>query len=1099
MERSQRWLPLGLILALGLLLGSLMFSIWEKIPTSVERVDWSKQAQWIAPQIPNYRFYIRNTFNLPDNATAGWLRISADNDFTLYVNNRRIARENSVLNNSLGLGAGLKIPFQDINDSNSYNTKTSVNYLLASSNDWKLTAYVDITRYLRPGKNVIALEIQKGKTNPRVVVEGAVYPTDDAIPISLSTGETTWRVSNLSETRQSLQWFDRDFSDENWPEAKVLGSVREATYSRLSKNLFDRSLQGNLIAGNQSYQGQVWLRGGWQIPTDRISRAYIRFAGQGTYSLLLNGNLVNNYRTENGNQLHLLEVTKFIRAGNNTLAVSLVSPLNTAFTGTNSINANSILDFFLDGWAETETGEIVGEIATDNTWTALNQPVPGWTEGAGEEKPVSLLGLPKPESFQRSFEGNAYLLNYPNYLWHQSLWLIGGVAFAVIYASLLGLWLGYGNRWWENLVAGSAILSPSTLFLVAIGLFKHRFAEAEAGLLFAQSKSNYVILFGFTAIIVLTLVFIRVNRKISKLPLSFIWFSLGLVACLSFSLAWGGNVFLVFSLAVVAAIIAYIFVWMQRRGQSPISVLQNKFNLLQQKWTIWGEWIFLILIVSIGFGLRVYNLGFIDLDADENTSLDAARGILRTGAPISTSGIWYIRGPFYHYLLAIWLKVVGDSIINARLLSVIWGTGTLILVYIFSRKVTGKVWISLIIIAILAIHPWEIWYSRNIRFYQVLQCLTILCFWSFFKGFVEQAGKLYQYLFFITLTLTLITQEISLTLLPIFLIGFLCFYRPFYLSKDWHIVLGSIITLVIFIYDLGIVYIRSLTPLAALSDSSDGYLRLHFSDITVLISNLFLGPDRLQTIYTTFFLIGLFYFLKKNNFQLCFLFISTILQVFIVTILCYQLDERYVYGIYPLFILLGIYSAISVIETCGSKLQSLLDGCIPIKAISLAIVFIIFFINMQPSKVLAGYNETITRRNMFIFEYIHHHKQPSDVVISPLPSLAVIQLGKLDYFLMGNHYFDAIYWHEGKLIDRWAGATVVNSLDKLNSVLQKSQRVWIHLEDSRQGRFSRETWTYIETLGKPVIDSFGTRLRLWQPEDGLPKRIPNQGKDLGAY
>ncbi|MHC5821680.1 MAG: glycosyl transferase, partial [Nostoc sp.] len=632
MERSQRWLPLGLILALGLLLGSLMFSIWERIPTSVERVDWSQEAQWIAPQIPNYRFYARHTFNLPDSATTGWLRISADNDFTLYLNNRRIARENSVLKNSLGLGAGLKIPFQDINDSNRYNTKTSVNYLLASSNDWKLTAYVDLTRYLRPGKNVIALEIQKGKTNPRVVVEGAVYPTHDAIPISLSTGETTWRVSNLSETRQSLQWIDQDFSDENWPEAKVLGSVREATYSRLSKNLFDRSLEGSLIAGNQSSQGQVWLRGGWQIPTDRISRAYIRFAGQGAYSLLLNGNLVNNYRTENGNQLHLLEVTKFIRTGNNTLAVSLLSPLNTAFTGTNSISANSILDFFLDGWAETETGEIVGEIATDKTWTALNQPVPGWTEGAGEEKPVSLLGLPKPESFQRSFEGNAYLLNYPNYLWHQSLWLIGGVAFAVIYASLLGLWLGYGNRWWENLVAGSAILSPSTLFLVAIGLFKHRFAEAELGLLFSQSNSNYVILFGFTAIIVLTLVLIRVNRKISKLPLSFIWFSLGLVACVSFSLAWGGNVFLVFSLAVAAAIIAYIFVWMQRRGQSPISVLQNKFNLLQQKWTIWGEWIFLILIVSIGFGLRVYNLGFIDLDPDENTSLDAARGILRTGA-----------------------------------------------------------------------------------------------------------------------------------------------------------------------------------------------------------------------------------------------------------------------------------------------------------------------------------------------------------------------------------------------------------------------------------------------------------------------------------
>lgn len=1099
MERSQRWLPLGLILALGLLLGSLMFSIWERIPTSVEQVDWSQEAQWIAPQTPTYRFYARHTFNLAYSPTASWLRISADNDFTLYVNNRRIARENSVLNNSLGLGARLKIPFQDINDSNRYNTKTSVNYLLASSNDWKLTAYVDLTCYLHSGKNVIALEIQKGKTNPRVVVEGAVYPTNDAIPISLSTGETIWRVSNLSETRQSIQWFDRNFSDENWSEAKVLGAVREATYTRLSKNLFDRPLQGNLIAGNQSSQGQVWLRGGWQIPTDRIFRAYIRFAGQGAYSLLLNGNLVNNYITENGNQLHLLEVTKFIQSGKNTLAVSLISPLNTALTGTNSINANSIIDFFLDGWTETETGEIVGEIGTDQTWTALNQPVPGWTEGAGEEKSVSLLGSPKPESFQRSFEGNAYLLNYPNYLWHQSLWLIGGVAFAVIYASLLGLWLGYGNRWWENLVAGSAILSPSTFFLVAIGLFKHRFAEAEVGLLFAQSNSNYIILFGFTAIIILTLVFIRVKKKISKLPLSFIWFSLGLVACVSFSLAWGGNVFLVFSLAVVAAIIAYIFVWMQRQRQSPISVLQNKFNLLQQKWTIWGEWIFLILIVSIGFGLRVYNLGFIDLDPDENTSLDAARGILRTGAPIATSGIWYTRGPFYQYLLALWLRLVGDSIVNARLLSALWGTATLILVYIFARQLTGKVWIALLVTAILAINPWELWYSRNIRFYQVLQCLTILSLWSFLKGFIEQSGKRYQYIFFIALTLTLITQEISLTLLPVFLIGFLCFYRPVSLSQDWHIILGCVVTLAIFIYDIGFAAIRLLTPLAALSDSTGSYLRLHFSDVTVLISNMFIGSDRMQIIYSCFFCIGMLYFFKKCHPTLSFFFVCVMSQIFIVTLLSYQLEERYVYGVYPLFLLLAIYSIICLTEIIGNKLQVMINELMPLKKVTLISSLIIIIINLQPTKVSAGYLEAINRSNTQIFEYIHQYKTPEDIIISPTPPFAAINLGGLDYFLMGTDYLDAIYWHYGKLIDRWGGGVVVSNIDQINQILAKSQPVWIHIDDIRIGKFDSKTWEFIETLGKPVIDRFGTRLRLWQPEDGLPKLIPNQGKDLGAY
>ncbi|MEH2284806.1 MAG: glycosyltransferase family 39 protein [Nostoc sp.] len=1079
-----------------------MFSIWEKIPTSVERVDWSKQAQWIAPQTPTYRFYTRNTFNLPDNATAGWLRISADNDFTLYVNGKLVARENNVTNSSRGLGAGLRIPFQNINDSNPYNTKTSLNYLLASSNDWKLTSYIDLTRYLHSGKNVIALEIQKGQTNPRVVVEGSVYPTDDTTSISLTTGKTSWRISNLSETRQSLQWFDQDFSDENWPEAKVLGSVQEATYSRLSKNLFDRSLQGNLIAGNPSSNGQLWLRGVWQIPTEQISRAYIRFAGQGAYSLLLNGNLVNNYITENGNQLHLLEVTKFIRSGNNTLAVSLVSPLNTALTGTNSINPNSILDFFLDGWAETETGEIVGEIATDKTWTALNQPAPGWTEGAGEEKPVSLLGLPKPEDFRRNFEGNAYLLNYPNYLWHQSLWLIGGVVFAVIYASLLGLWLGYGNRWWENLVAGSAILSPSTLFLAAIGLLKHRFAEAEVGLLFAQSNSNYVILFGFIAIIGLTLVFIRVKRKISKLPLSFIWFSLGLVACVSFSLAWGGNVFIVFSLAIVAAIIAYIFVWMQRREQSPILALQDKFNVLQQKWPIWGEWIFLILIVSLGFGLRVYNLGFMDLDSDENTSLDASRGIIRTGAPIATSGIWYTRGPFYQYLLALWLRVVGDSIVNARLLSVIWGTATLVLVYILARKVTGKVWIALLVTLVLAIEPCELWYSRFIRYYQLLQFLTILSLWAFLKGFIEKSGRHYQYIFFVSLTLSLLTQEVNLTVIPVFFIGFIYFYRQFSLRNDWHIVVGSIMTLAIFIYNLAVSAIRLLTPLAALSDATASYLRLHFSDITTLFSMLFIGADRTHTVLGLFFLLGFFYFVKRENAKLIFLFSAIFINLLVTTVLTYNLAERYVYGLYPLIILLSIYSAICMIESLIQRINFPVYGLPSLKLLALCSVIVLVLCNMQPIRVLASYQESLTRRNNELLAYVKSHREAGDVVISPMSSFTPTSLGKLDYYLFNpiqRENFDAVYWHNGRLIDRWGGGVVLNNVDQLNHILEKSKRVWINIDDVRNSRVTPELGEYIKILGQPIFETFGTRLRLWQPEDGLPSRIPNQGKDLGAY
>jgi hypothetical protein len=1092
MKRLNFWLLWGLTLTLGLILGLLGFSIWEKTPTPVERVVWSKQAQWIAPQTPNYRFYARHTFNLPDRAKCGWLRISGDNDFTLYVNGKRIVRENSVLNNSLGLGAGLQIPFQAINDSNAYETETSVNYLLASSQDWKLTAYVDLTHHLRPGKNVIALEVQKGQTNPRMVVEGVVYSVADTNPINLTTGVTSWRVSNLSETHHSLQWFDPYFPDESWLEARVVGSVQEATYSRLSKNLFDQPLNGNWIAGTQSSKGQVWLRGIWQIPADQISRAYIRFAGQGAYSLLLNGTLVNNYRTEDGKQLHLLEVTKFLRPGNNILAVSLVSPLDTIITGSNLVNPVGVLDFLLDGWAETEKGEIVGRVATDNTWITLEQPVSGWEQGADAGEPVSLLSLPQTGEFQRSFEGNAYLLNYPNYLWHQSLWQLGGIIFAVVYASILGFWLRREDSWWHSLSVGAAILSPGTLFLIVITLLKHRYAESEVGLLFAQPQSNYLILIGFVGIVLLTLLFSQINISPKQFPRHGLWFLLGIVAFIGLGLAAGGNIF--FILLVAGGIIALTIFWIQGHWQ-----LEDIYGVLQSVWQSWGQWFLLLLIVSIGFGLRLYNLSFIDLDSDENTSLDASRGILRTGSPINTSGIWYTRGPFYQYLLALWLRILGDSSVNARLLSVLLGTATLILIYIFAHQVTGKVWIALLVTAVLAINPMELWYSRNIRFYQLLQFLTVLSFWSFLKGFIEQVGRRYQYIFFISLTLTLLTQEISLTLLPSFFIGFIYFYRPFRLAKDWQIVLCSLMTLTIFSYCLGFSAIRLLTPLAAIADSTASYLRLHFFNITELAANIFIGPDRMQTVYSFCFIIGFIYFLINRNYQLFFLLNSIVLQIIIVTILSYQLGERYIYNVYPLFVLFAIYSAITIAESLANTLQVILNEFLNIKKIILSITIFLLLSNLQTTRVLTGYHEAISRKNTQVFEYISAHKKPEDIVISPTPSFASVNLGGLDYFLMGTGFFDGVYWHEGRLIDRWAGGVVLTNIDQINNVLNTNKRVWIHVDDAKKGRFESDTWQYIETLGKPVIDTFATRLRLWQPEDGLSSQIPNKGKDLGAY
>jgi hypothetical protein len=1125
MNKSNFWMSLGIVVTLGFLLGILGFSTLDKVPMTLDPVVWSPQTQWITSSEPNYRFYTRRTFNLPDTALSGWLRVSADNDFVLYVNGKKILAESSVLKNGFGLASNTNPSSQDFQDRTRYISTTGTNYLIANPKDWKLTYYTDLTQYLKPGKNVIALAIVNERKNPRLAIEGAVYPVADS-PIDLTTGSSSWYTWNLPENLQQLQWFSPDLPDQNWLEAKVINRVEEVTYSRLSKNLFERPLQGSWITGNVSPQGESWIRTTWDI-AKLPHRAWIRFAGSNEYSLLINGKSIGRYKTNSDDpQMHLLDVTNLLQIGTNNLAVRLASPITQDGGAINRgvLEPSVVSRFILDGWIEDKSeGGIESAISTsDSSWRTITAPTSGWSEGISQdESPAKIIGSPNPKEFDRVIETSAYLLNYPENLWHQIVWSL----VAIVTTSIIAWGIGFSRKdvdsHWSRFELGATLLLPSTLFLIGIGLLRHRYAEAETGLFFCQPQSNSFILLGFVVVIGLTLIinYCQQNYKRNKknnitseeLRLNFvksissqgIWFYLGLIAFISLSVSISGNPFLIWILAcgIAGAILPLIMIW-KRIAKSTKSFHFNQIlGSIQKAWSIWGDWILLGLIVGIGFALRTYNLSFIDLDPDENISLDAARGILRTGAPIQTSGIYYTRGPFYQYFLAVWLGITGISVTNARFLSALFSTATLMVVYPLARKITGKAWIALLVVAVLAIDPWQLFYARNIRFYQISQLTTIITFIFFLKGFIEKSGKIYQYLFSVFLTLALLSQEVGIALIPVFLIGVLYFYRPFSLKTDWTILLSNLMVLIIYAFNIAIVSFRTLTPIPAISSSTGSQLKFHLEDVTGFLATFFVGPDRIRTLYSFFFLMGLVYFLKRRDGKLLFLFSTILINILILTLITYQTFERYLFAIYPIFVLLSIYSCICILGTISEKLQSRFNNLLPLRGIALCFALLIVFSNLEIGRVIASYKEPTNRRATEIYEYIRDNKRLGDVVISPSPVYAPFIIGKVDYSLLRTYgeIFDTTYWRNGELIDRFGGGIVLTSVDQLNAVLEKSKRVWIHVDEVRTGSLPRELQLNTQVIGRPVLDTFGGHLRLWQPEDGLLQRLPNRGKDLGAY
>lgn len=81
--------------------------------------------------------------------------------------------------------------------------------------------------------------------------------------------------------------------------------------------------------------------------------------------------------------------------------------------------------------------------------------------------------------------------------------------------------------------------------------------------------------------------------------------------------------------------------------------------------------------------------------------------------------------PLYFFLLHLWIKLFGDSEVAMRTLSLLFGIGTLPLVYIATKKITDNK-IALFCLAISAVSPLLVLFSAEVRMYPMVVFLVVL-------------------------------------------------------------------------------------------------------------------------------------------------------------------------------------------------------------------------------------------------------------------------------------------------------------------------------------------------------------------------------------
>ena len=185
--------------------------------------------------------------------------------------------------------------------------------------------------------------------------------------------------------------------------------------------------------------------------------------------------------------------------------------------------------------------------------------------------------------------------------------------------------------------------------------------------------------------------------------------------------------------------------------------------------TLW-----LLAIVIIAFGLRIYQLDSHGIFFDEKATVLVSQGIVQDGGNqtdvfgkgklvFTNQEFWnpqsykeYLEAsrrsdignsPFYYFLLHFWIKITNTTDFYVRFLSLIFGVFTVILTYVFTKRYFKSILIPLIAAFITAFEPFFITYSQQARNYSLTFFLTLLSSY-FFLRLIENNNKQIKWLFF---------------------------------------------------------------------------------------------------------------------------------------------------------------------------------------------------------------------------------------------------------------------------------------------------------------------------------------------------------------
>ena len=601
--RRYTVLPLLLVTACAIVLG---FAAWRGFDTPGKpdyRADLPWQARWVsASDAERTQAYFRGKLFLVERPAHAWVAVMAPDEYELRVNGHIV---------------GTPV----------YRSGYAQQVF-------------EITPYLVAGTNVLAVRntISTFPQRARIVVQGQ-YQDRAGRTVDLESN-ARWKavgqdMSLVSEDNavRSVKWFDADYDDGNWPPAVVGDVPAERPIQRFDfpTELITRMVPYEWIWAPDPDAREAYFRLTLDLD-ERPRDAWLRLGVKRHHRLLVNGRVVaieektlGTVKAAKGNLLNLYDLTPWLRAGRNVVAVHA---------------SNDMVDrgLMVDGFVQATDGTRRWFSLSD--WKVSPTLGPDWTSPAYDDGAWTYASPTRPTLTREQEFLDRTVVDVPLALSlqleraaHVALFVGGAIGAAVLLwlalARVLSIWTGVAARALRGGVA-TIFLAPALLLGAAYVVgFDGRFPASFA-------HDSRLVLGGIGLLI-----------------------GLGLVLLYDGARAAGRDV-------------------------GGTAAARRWWRLVGA----WPTWAFLAALTLVGLILRVHNLTFEPIHHDEGQQLLWIQGLLERGYPsvvlegrakaIFTSELAiYLKTPF------VWL--LGPTELGSRLCELIFGVLTIPLVYRVGR------------------------------------------------------------------------------------------------------------------------------------------------------------------------------------------------------------------------------------------------------------------------------------------------------------------------------------------------------------------------------------------------------------------------------